>query len=167
MENLTEKYIDLYKFMAASNNPQNMRLFGEVASEMMDWMIKNQPSQAEMYIEKLCAMKWRQYLTKNEASAIMQKMDPAAKWSFDAWKSAMERYSLEAERPSVFNAYALWVEMNAKYSDYSEALAAKAFGKPLAEIPEQNVFALIHALAVASLTDKDEVYCIRHYYNLQ
>ncbi len=166
MENLTEKYIDLYKFMATSNNPENMRLFGEVASEMMNWLIKNQPSQAEIYIDKLCAMKWQQYLTKNEAAAVLSKMEPAAKWSFETWKNAMERYSLEAERQAVFNAYALWVEMNSKYSDYAEALATKAFGKPIAEIPEQNVFALIHALAVCSLTDKDGVYNIRSYFSL-
>lgn len=63
-----------------------------------------------------------------------------------------------------FNQYSLWVLMNARYSDEAEVLANKAFGKPVAEVPEQTFFTLIHALAVANLTDKDEVYNIRTYF---
>lgn len=164
MEKLTEKYTMLYEHIVANKEPKQFKLFCEVANDVMFELIKTQPGVAEKYIEKLCAIKWRQYLTKSEAIAVLEKMNPAPRWDFEKWKAEIERYALESERESVFNQYSLWVLMNAKYSDEAEVLANKAFGKPVAEVPEQTFFTLIHALAVANLTDKDEVYNIRTYF---
>ena len=164
MENLNEKYTMLYDHIVATKEPKHFKLFCEVSNAVMRDLIKTQPAVAEKYIEKLCAIKWQQYLTKSEATAILEKMNPAPHWDFERWSAEIEHYALESERENVFNRYALFVEMNAKYSDEAEVLANKAFGKPIAEVPEQPFFALIHALAVAALTDKDGVYQIRTYF---
>ena len=164
MENLNEKYTMLYDNIVASKEPKHFKLFCEVSNAVMQELIKAQPAVAEKYIEKLCAIKWQQYLTKSEAVSILEKMNPAPHWDFERWSADIQRYALEAERESVFNKYALWIAMNAKYSDEAEVLASKAFGKPVAEVPEQTFFTLIHALAVSNLTDKDGVYNIRTYF---
>ena len=164
MEKLIEKYTMLYDYIVANKEPKQFKLFCEVSNAVMHEMIKTQPAIAEKYIEKLCAIKWQQYLTKSEAVSILEKMRPAPHWDFERWSAEIERFALESERESVFNKYALFVEMNAKYSDEAEVLAEKAFGKPLAEVPEQTFFALIHALAIAALTDKDGIYNIRTYF---
>lgn len=163
-EELMEKYKTLYGYMAASNEPKYMKLFGTVMTEMMEWMVKNQPSAAEAWIDKLCAMKWEQYLSKGEAMAVVENMEPEAPWSWDVWQKAMAEYGLETDRKGVFNKYALWVEMNAKYSDHAKTIAELAFGKPLSEIDTEKLVTLIHGLAVNSLTDEDGMFDIRKYY---
>lgn len=164
MEKLIEKYTMLYDHIVANKEPKQMKLFGEVSNAVMIELIKSQPALAEKYIEKLCAINWRQYLTKSEAASVLAKMNPAPRWDFERWLANVESFGLEAEREHVFNRYALFVCMAGKYSDEAEVIADKAFGKPLAEVPEQAMFTLIHALAVAALTDKDEIYNIRTYF---
>ncbi len=163
-EELLEKYKVLYGYMAASNEPKYMKLFGEVMNEMMAWMVKNQPSAAEMWVEKLCAIKWEQYLTKNEAAKVVESLEPEAPWNWEVWNRAMSNLGLETERKGVYNKYALWAEMNAKYSDHAESLAKYAFEMPLNEVPAEKMVALIHSLAVGSLTDEDGKFNVRDYF---
>lgn len=166
-EELKEKYKRLYETMAASNEPRYMKLFGSVMNEMMSWIIKNQPDAAEAWIDKLCSIKWEQYLTKGEATKIVGKMSPEAPWDLDTWNKAMTQFALETERKGVFNKYALWTWMNALYSDQSEVLAKYAFGIPADEVPTEKMVALIHALAVSNLTDADSVFNIRAYFGCE
>ena len=53
---LKEKYAMLYDYMATSKKTEYMKAFGNVMSEMMDDLIMSNPSKAEDYIEKLCAI---------------------------------------------------------------------------------------------------------------
>ena len=165
-EELKGKYRKLYDYMAASNEPRYMRLFGNVMSEMMDWFIKNQPQTAEAWIEKLCAIKWEQYLSREDAMRIVSRLDPEAPWSYETWTKVLSQLGLEAERKSVFNSYALWVWANTLYSDQAETLAKYAFGMPLGEVPTEKLVTLIHALAVSNLTDTDGNFDIARYFGL-
>ena len=163
-EELSEKYKSLYNTMAVSGEPRYMKLFGDVMNEMMAWVIKNQPSAAEQWIEKLCAVKWEQYLTRAEAQKVVSNMVPEAPWSFETWEKAMASLGLETERKGIFNKFALWTEMNAQYSDQAENLAKFAFGVPLDDVDEGKLVKLIHALAIGMLTDEDGKFNIREYY---
>lgn len=163
-EELKEKYEQLYEQMSVSNEPKQMKLFGSVMNDMMSWAIKNQPQAAESWIDKLCAIKWEQFLTKAEATKIVAKMQPEAPWDFDTWSKAMAQLGLEAERKSVFNQYALWAWMNAKYSDEGEVYAKLVFGQPLEDVPADKIVPLIHALAVSNLCDEDHRFDIRAYF---
>ena len=71
-----ERYTSLYDFMAQSRDPKNMKAFGSVMTEMMDWMLQNKPDVAEEMIDKLESVKWHQYLTPKEAEKIVAGMDP-------------------------------------------------------------------------------------------
>lgn len=162
--NLKEKYSELYNMMAQSQNPKNMKVFGNVMTEMMDVMIQKMPTEAEEMIDKLEAIKWRQYLTPREAETIVSKMDPKAPWSREAWKNTMESFGLPLEEQPAYNRCALWVEMNKIYSDFGENIA-ELIGKTLVPT-DKDIIAACYKMALKNLKDKDGVYNIRKYFGV-
>lgn len=162
-EEMKKKYESLYNYMASSNEPKYMMLFGEIENEMMDWMIKNQPQAAEAWIEKLCAIKWEQYLSKSEAVKVFNALMPKGAWSWDVWQKAMQDLGLEWEREYVFNCYALWVVMNAIYSDDGTDIAGM-LGIDATDVTNSKFIKSIHKLATNKLTDADGFYNVRSYF---
>ena len=159
---LKDRYTALYDYMANSRDPKNMKTFGCVMTEMMDFLIVNKPDVAEEMIDKLESIKWHQYLTPKEAEHIIANMDPKAPWSRDAWKSAMESFGLPIEDAPYFNRCALWVEMDKIYSDFGDEIAA-LLGKPLTPT-DQDIIAACYKMALKNLRDKDGIYNIRKYF---
>ena len=144
--------------MAMSKNPDNMKAFGHVMSEMMEWMIANKSDAAQEWIDKLQAIKWKNYLTTKEAESIVSDMVPKAPWSREQWKNAMEQHGYALEKEPYYNRCALYVTMNMLMSDSSETL-----GKYVAP---DVVFDVVHDLAVDKLTDHDGMFRIRSYFSL-
>ena len=68
---IMSKFDELYGIMATSTNVKYMRTFGDTMRCMMQDMASKHPELAQEYIEKLCAIKWKNYLTKKEASEIV------------------------------------------------------------------------------------------------
>lgn len=161
---MKEQYDMLYDYMAASRDPKNMKSFGRVMTEMMDYLIQTKPDVAEEMIGKLESIKWRQYLTPKEADKIVAGMDPKAPWSREAWKSAMESFGLPLEENPFYNRCALWVEMNKMYSDFGEEIAL-LLGKPLSP-SDKDIISACYKMALKTLKDKDGVYNIRTYFGL-
>ena len=157
-QEMKEKYWSLYEYMADSKDTENMKVFGRVMTSMMEDIIVSSPSKAEEYIERLCAIKWNNYLTQKEAESIVAKMEPRAPWSRDQWLSAMQQHGFQMEDPYCYNRCALWVTMNMIMSDSSETLAMY--------VDEADMFKLVHDLAVDKLTDKDGVFDIRYYFGV-
>ena len=163
-QELKDRYLGLYDYMAQSRDPKNMKAFGAVMTQMMDAMLAKMPADAEEMIDKLEAIKWHQYLTPKEAEAIIAKMDPKAPWSRDTWKSAMESFGLPIEDAPHYNRCALWVEMSKMYSDFGDEIAA-LLGKPLTPT-DKDIITACYKMALKTLRDKDGVYDIRRYFNL-
>lgn len=159
---LKDRYTGLYDYMAASREPKNMKAFGCVMTEMMDYLIANKPDVAEEMIDQLEAIKWKQYLTPKEAEKIVASMDPAGPWKRDAWKSTMESMGLPLEEASFYNKCALWTEMNKIYSDFGPEIAA-LLGKPLS-YTDKDIITACYKMALKNLKDKDGVYDIRKYF---
>ena len=159
---MKDRYTGLYDYMANSRDPKNMKAFGCVMNEMMDYLIANKPDVAEEMIDQLEAIKWHQYLTPKEAEKIVAGMDPKAPWSRDMWKSAMESFGLPLEEMPAYNRCALWVEMNKIYSDFGEEIAS-LLGKPLTP-SDKDIIAACYKMAMKNLKDKDGVYDIRKYF---
>lgn len=160
---MKEKFESLYNYMANSNEPKYMKLFGEVMWEMMDWMILNKPDNAQSYLETLCAIKWNQYLSKTEATKIYNAMNPKGAWSYETWKRAMEDLGLEWEREYVFNSYALWIVMNGVHSDNGPVIA-ELIGIEPSDVTNQKYIKVVHKMAVNMLCDVDGVYSVRSYF---
>ena len=161
-EEMKKRYDALYEYMAQSQDPKNMKAFGCVMKEMMDWMIQNKPDVAQEMIDSLEAIKWKQYLTPKEAEKIVAGMDPAGPWSREAWKKAMESLGLPLEEAPYYNRCALWVEINKIYSDFGEEIAS-LIGKPL-DPADKDIITACYRMALKNLRDKDGVYDIRKYF---
>lgn len=144
--------------MATSQNPENMKTFGTVMCEMMDWMITNKPDVAQEWIDKLESIKWKNYLTPKEADKIASAMIPKALWSKEQWKIAMAQHELPIESQPSYNSCALWITMNMIMSDSADTISKY--------VDEEDVFSIVHDLAVDKLTDEDGVFNIRRYFNL-
>ena len=163
-QELKDRYTGLYDYMAASRDPKNMKAFGRVMTEMMEWLIANKPDVAEEMIDKLEAIKWQQYLTPKEAEGIIAKMNPKAPWSRDQWKSTMEGFGLPLEDAPYYNRCALWVEMNKMYSDFGDEIA-ELLGKPLTP-DDKDIITACYKMTLKTLRDKDRVYNIREYFHV-
>lgn len=163
-QELKEQYDFLYDYMAVSRDPNNMKAFGAVMTEMMDWMIANKPAEAEEMIMKLDAIRWDNYLTPKEAETIVAKMQPKAPWSRDVWNNAMDSLSLTKEEQPYYNRCALYVAMNQVYTDHAETIATNILKQPLSQIPTEQIVPIIYALALDLLKDKDKRYNIRKYF---
>ena len=157
-EEMKKEFYELYDMMAMSHDVENMRTFGNVHKEMMEWFIQNKPSEAEEWLMKLESIKWKNYLTPKEAERIVAGMEPKAPWTRDQWKSAMQQNGFELQHEPCYNSCALWVTMNMIMSDSSETL-----GK---YVDSASLFKVVHDLAVDKLTDKDGKFCIRKYFGL-
>ena len=162
---MKEKYIQLYEFMASSNKTAYMKVFGHVMTEMMDWFIANKPEAAEEWLCKLESIKWNNYLTPKEADKIAAAMNPKAQWPRDVWKQTMDSLGIVLEESPYYNSCALWVTMNMVYSDSATTIAT-LMGKPLAEIPAEQMVKAAHAFALDKLKDADKRFNIRNYFGI-
>ena len=144
--------------MANSTEVSYMHTFGKVQRDMMEWMIANKPDLAQEWIDKLASIKWKNYVTPKEAERIVSAMEPKAPWSKDQWKSAMDQYGYALEKEPCYNRCALYVTMNMIMSDSGDTL--------LKYVDKDNLFNVVHDLAVDKLRDKDGVFSVRKYFSL-
>lgn len=157
-QELKNTYADVYDIMATSRNPEHMKLFGNVMTNMFMWMADNKPEAATEWLEKLDAVKWKNYLTPKEADAIVAAMEPKAPWTRDQWKGAMSQYGFKMDSQPQYNRCALYVTMNMIMSDSAETL--KKY------VPADELFKAVHDLAVDKLTDEDGKFEIRKYFSV-
>lgn len=157
-QELKERFSDLYTYMANSHDVANMRTFGNVHKEMMEWFISNKPSEAQEWLDKLESIRWNNYLTPKEAERIVSAMIPSAPWSREKWRDAMSQHGYKTCEMPYYNPCALWVTMSMLMSDSSSTLSKY--------IKEEDLFHAVYDLAIDKLTDKDGRFSIRHYFNL-
>jgi len=161
---ILEKFDQLYKLAVNSQDPEYMKPFGTVLKDLMNYISKVNQDMAEIELEKLEAIEWEQYLTRDEATDILDRLDPDAKWGYKEWKNAMDNLGLKTSIPHVFNDYALWVVMNAEYSDQSATIFDMAFKSNKSDINDEDIIKLFYCMAVNKLTDVDGFYNVRKYF---
>ena len=157
-QELKQKYMNLYEYMAMSKKPKNMKVFGDVMTEMFDWIVVNKREAAEEWLMRLESIKWKHDLTPGEAEAIGSGMNPRAPWTRDQWRSAMTQHGFQLEKEPCYNRCALWATMSMIMSDSSATL--------MKYINNAELFKSVHDLAVDKLTDKDEMFDIRAYFGV-
>lgn len=164
-QELKQKWDELYDIMASSGNPRNMILFGSVMKEMMERSIAADPVFAEKMIEKLCAVKWKNYLTQAEAEAIVAKMDPVPTMNKDLWARQLERLGMPLYEEPHYNRWALYATMMMKNSD-DRTTIAKLMGKTLDDVTPDEMTVATHLLAIDSLKDQDGKFDVRKYFDV-
>ena len=162
---MKRKWDEVYAIMETSNNPKYMKLFGEVMKTMMERSIAYDQAFAEKMLEKLCAVKWRNYVTAEEAEAVIQKMDPQPGWDREKWRSQMERLGMPLEEVPYYNSSAMYLTMSMKVSD-SKTSIAKMMGKTPSDLSMDELTTGAHMLAVDVLKDRDGRFDLRKYFDL-
>ena len=99
------------------------------------------------------------------AEKIVVAMKPAAPWSREAWKTTLDKMGIVTHEEPYYNSCALWTTMNMIYSDSAQSIA-DIIGKPLAEIPAEQMVKAVHSLALDKLKDSDHRFHIRPYFGL-
>lgn len=162
---MKQKWGEFYAIMESSKNPKNMILFGEVMKIMMERSINYDQVFAEKMLEKLEAVKWKNYVTAEEADAVVMKMEPQPNMTREQWMRCMERLGLPIEEEPYYNRCALYLTMCMKISD-SKASIARMMGKMPTELTEDELATSAHMLAMDVLKDKDGVFDLRRYFSL-
>ena len=163
MDELINKYEELYRDMATSGNKDKMIAFGEAERWAFNRMHDLSPKDAQCWLDKLEAMHWHNYLSKCEAEEAVSKLvnqngSRGAHWNYDTFKSAVESAGgMMAEKP-YYNCYALWATANMLYSDHYES-ASKY-------VPESDMSKFFYAQAVEKLKDADKPKFVRWYFAL-
>lgn len=163
MDDYIKRYDELYDDMATAKDPKKMMIFGDAEKWMFHEVAKKHPDIAEMWLTKLEAGKWHNYLSKTEAEHIASgiiNQDGArgAHWDYETLKAAVESLGAKMTDEPYYNCWALWIMVNAMYSDHYRS--ASEF------VPKDMMPKYFYNMAVEKLKDIDYPKFIRKYYDL-
>ena len=149
--------------MATSKDVNRMMVFGRAEHWAFDKMVEMNPKMAQMWIDKLEASEWCNYLSQAEAEKIASELQhqdgtKGAKWPFASFESVVKSLGGEMEHEPKYNKYALWVTANMIYSDHAKSL------KEI--VDEANIPQVVYKMAVERLTDMDRPRFIREYFDV-
>lgn len=157
--------------MATSGNKDKMTAFGEAERCMFKKLAKEHPAIAQMWLDKLEAMHWKNYLSKHEAEEITSKLINqngriGAHWNYDTFKGAVESLGGKVYEKPYYNCYALWATANMIYSDHAQSVA-EDMGYPNPEaVPNEKMALSMYRKAVEQLKDVDRPKFVREYFDL-
>lgn len=163
---MNDKFVELYNIMATSGNANHMKLFGETMQQMMADLCEDNPQKANEYIKRLDAIRWHNFLSKEEAIRIVQRMQPQPSWTLAEWEQMMKDADVETSEEPYYNTYALYAAMSMVYSDHISTIAIIA-GKRVDDLTDDEILSFTHNLAVDKLTDEDRMFDIRYYFHVE
>jgi hypothetical protein len=163
MQELKDRYMELYHKMAHSKDVERMRAFGSAEQWVFGMLAERHTELAKKWLEKLEATEWHNYLSEAEAAEIVSNLKAqdgrtGAHWNLATFTNAVQSLNGDMEKPPYYNNYALWATANMLYSDHAKS-AAKY-------ISEEQMPAYFYDLAVEKLTDVDRPHFIREYFHL-
>lgn len=163
MEEMKKRYEELYAKMATSKDVSRMKAFGSAEHWAFNKVVELNPKLAQMWLDKLEASEWNNYLSQAEAEKIaaeLQNQDGSkgAKWPLTQFESVVTSLGGEVSHEPKYNKYALWVTANMIYSDHAKSL------KEI--VPEIDLPKVVYKMAVERLTDIDRPRFVREYFGL-
>ena len=155
-EQMIERYDELYGVMKSSRDVEKMKIFGEAEKEMFRQLAASNPSMAEMWLTKLEAVCWDNYLTEKEARNIgrhivNQDGTKEFHWPYDVFTKAVSQLGGITEEKPYYNSYALWVTANMIYSDHARSVAEDMGYKSPMEVPNERMALSMYKKAVEKL----------------
>lgn len=168
-EQMIERYDELYGVMKSSRDVEKMKIFGEAEKEMFRQMAASNPTMAEMWLGKIEAVCWDNYLTEKEARNIgrhivNQDGTKEFHWPYDVFTKAVSQLGGITEEKPYYNSYALWVTANMIYSDHARSVAEDMGYKSPMEVPNERMALSMYKKAVEKLKDPDKGFHIRKYF---
>ena len=171
MNEILERYEELYEDMATSSNKDKMLAFGEAEKWGFKRLNELSPKDAQCWLDKLEAMHWKNFLSKQEAEEIASKLINqngriGAHWNYETFKAAVEGLGGKVADKPFYNCYALWVTANMIYSDHANSVA-EDMGYPNPEaVPGEKMALSMYRKAVEKLKDIDRPKFIREYFEV-
>ena len=158
-----EKYEELYKDMASSGNKEKMKAFGEADRWAFRKMNEMSPKDAQCWLDKLEAMNWHNYLSKQEAEEVTARLVnqngmKGPHWGYETFKNAVESDGGAMSEKPYYNCYALWAVANMLYSDHYDS--AKKY------VPESEMPKYFYTSAIEKSKDADKPKFVRWYFDL-
>lgn len=163
MNEILERYEELYEDMAISNNKEKMVAFGEAEKWAFKKAVKENPELARCWLDKLEAMNWNNFLSKHEADKVVgglinQNGMKGPHWGYETFKNAVEGVGGKIVEKPYYNCYALWAVANMLYSDHYNS--AKEY------VPEPEMPKYFYSMALEKLKDIDRPKFAREYFDL-
>lgn len=163
MSEILEKYEELYKDMATSGNKEKMKAFGEADRWAFRKMSEVSPKDAQCWLDKLEAMNWHNYLSKQEAEEVTARLVnqngmKGPHWGYETFKNAVESVGGAMSEKPYYNCYALWAVANMLYSDHYDS--ARKY------VPESEMPKYFYTSAIEKLKDADKPKFVRWYFDL-
>lgn len=160
---MMKRYLELYEDMAGSGNPEKMQVFGAAEKWAFKKMAEISPKTAQCWLDKLESVMWNNYLSKSEAEEIAagfvnQNGTKGPYWSYELFKSEVEKAGGKMEEAPFYNSYALWITANMRYSD--NAISASEF------VPKEHLPRFFYNVAVENLKDSDRRCFVRNYFSV-
>ena len=171
MNEILERYEELYEDMATSGNKEKMTAFGDAERWAFKKMNEISPKDAQCWLDKLEAMHWKNYLSKHEAEEIASKLINqngriGAHWNYDTFKNAVESLGGKVYEKPFYNCYALWITANMIYSDHAQSVAEDMGATSPEAVPNEKMALSMYRKAVEQLKDVDRPKFIREYFDL-
>lgn len=163
MNEILERYEELYEDMAASNNKEKMIAFGNAERWAFKKMNELSPQMAQCWLDKLEAMQWKNFLSKREAEEITSRLinqngKIGPHWNYDTFKNAVESLGGKMAEAPFYNCYALWAVANMLYSDHY-----KSTQEYVTEVEMPKFF---YTQALEKLKDIDRPHFVRKYFEV-
>lgn len=163
MSDYVKKYMELYDMMANSADPAKMHIFGEAEKWAFRKVADKDTTMAEKWIEKLEPARWNNYLSREEATEIVNDLvstdgSRGAQWNYETFKNAIESIGGKMMEEPCYNCYALWATANMLYSDHK--------GSAMTYVARDMHVRFFYAMAVEKLKDKDRPHFVREYFGL-
>lgn len=171
MNEILERYEELYEDMATSGNKDKMIAFGDAERWAFKKMNEISPKDAQCWLDKLEAMHWKNYLSKAEAEEIAshlinQNGKIGAHWGYDTFKNAVESLGGKVAEKPYYNCYALWATANMIYSDHAQSVAEDMGMSSPEAVPNEKMALSMYRKAVEQLKDVDRPKFVREYFDL-
>ena len=163
MEDLIKQYDELYEEMVSAKDPKKMMVFGETEKKMFHALAERHPDIAEMWLTKLEAGKWNNYLSKTEAENVVSRLlnqdgTRGPHWSYDTFRRAVESIGARIKDEPYYNCWALWVVANMLYSDHHKST--------MEFVPADQEPRFFYLMALEKLKDPDRPKFVREYFDL-
>lgn len=165
VEELYQQFLSRYE---AAINSGDMTRLGEMVQRVMRWLVAYEPDIAAQAIALLDGDKsqeCRNYLTEQEARAIVKGMSPKPRWELEKLEEMLRNAGMTTDEPPYFNRWALLTDMCRIQSDKFDTLK-RIIGSPSHPATSEEMLAAIYQLALDDLRDKDGKFNIRKYFDL-
>ena len=166
---LKERYGRLHRKMTDADDKHNRQIFFDADKWAFDRIADTAPATAQIWLDKLQAVCWNNYLTDSEAktinaSLINQDESIGGKWSKDTFLQTSERLGAVTEKEPYYNANALWVVANMIYSDHAKSIADDMGAGSPTSVPSDKMALSCYRKAVEKLCDRDRKHFVREYF---